>query len=581
MKKQFFIAAVALTLATSFLGCSRNYWDEINSPIVEVPDTTPTTYMSVAFALPLPASLASSDTRAAADGQDLNSPNFNNKGKWPGQDKIKKITVYVFKGDRDYATLEAKQDFPEYELTPDVVNGKLMVKPSKGIHVTSGKKTIFVVLNPTPETDLLLPSNLKTTSLALFKGKYESAELTLTNSAEGSVADKLAQVEADKDVIVMTGNEETLYVRDDITEEEAIGGTENFKRMEFSRAVARVVVTTSQDSYTLAAMNPSTGKEAANFLTISDLHYVVGQGENKFYFAEKRSSDGTAAYTSPAFSQVPTNTGYGTPDYITEYQQIGQHYDYSGLLKNQANNTSTVKGFTVKQRTAFSTNPSTEYELVKADLQSDLRGQFVLPTLHKFSNSEALSGYRKGNTAYVMVRARITPQKYIDNNGKVSTASLSPNTDLYYGLTTGYFYVNPAHVTNPMTRGIAGQKAYKYTKGIALYFSWLNPDEVNTPINSPVVRNNLYHIHITGVEALGSNWNPLVPKGVNNPDPFPKDNPLEPETPRLAPHEPLNVYTPLPQPKGGALPQDNVWMTVKVNVVQWRIHSAPTELSGL
>ena len=255
-----------------------------------------------------------------------------------------------------------------------------------------------------------------------------------------------------------------------------------------------------------------------------------------------------------------------------QYANFSDYYDYSGLFKNQASNTSTIKGFTVKQRTAFSTNPSTEYELVKADLQSDLRGQFVLPTLHKFSNSDALSSYRKGNTAYVMVRARITPQKYIDNNGKVSTTPLSPNTDLYYGQTTGYFYVNRAHVTDATKRGIPGQKAYKYAKGIVLYFSWLNPDEVNTPKNSPVVRNNLYHIHITGVEALGSNWNPLVPKGVNNPDPFLKDNPLEPETPRLAPHEPLNVYTPLPQPKGGALPQDNVWMTVKVNVVKWCTH---------
>lgn len=55
MKKQFFITAVALTLATSFFGCSRDYWDEINSPTVELTDTTPTTYMSVAFELPLPA----------------------------------------------------------------------------------------------------------------------------------------------------------------------------------------------------------------------------------------------------------------------------------------------------------------------------------------------------------------------------------------------------------------------------------------------------------------------------------------------------------------------------------------------
>ena len=108
-----------------------------------------------------------------------------------------------------------------------------------------------------------------------------------------------------------------------------------------------------------------------------------------------------------------------------QYANFSDYYDYSGLFKNQASNTSTIKGFTVKQRTAFSTDPSTEYELVKAVLQRDLRGQFVLPPA-QFSNSDALSGYRKGNTAYVMVRARITPQKYIDNNGKVSTAPFHP-----------------------------------------------------------------------------------------------------------------------------------------------------------
>lgn len=492
-------------------------------------------------------SLSPSETRAAADGQDLN--NFNFKGKWPGQDKIKKVSIYVFKGLKDYATLEAKQDYAENELTANVANRTLVVKPQKAFRVTSGKKTIYVMLNPTPETDILLPSNLNSTSLALFRGKYESAEFSPTNSANGSVADKLAHVEDGKDVIVMTASAKTLNMKDNVSETDALQGRRNYQKIEFRRAVARVLVTTSKDSYTLAAMDPATGKEAQNFLTISDLHYVVGQGEKKLYLNEKTSTDGTAAYTSPVFSQVPTNIQYGTPDYTTEYQRIGQYYDYSGLLKNQADNTSTVKGFTVKRRTPYSTNVGKEYELVEADLKANLRGEFVLPTLHKYSNNDVLSGYRKGNTAYVMVRARITPPKYIDNNGKVSTATLSPNTDLYYGQTTGYFYVNPDHVTNPMTRDIPSQKAYKYTKGIALYFSWLNPDVVNTPVNSPVVRNNLYHIQITGIEALGSNWNPLVPEGVYNPNTFPKDNPLKPQEPRFAPHEPLNVYTPLPQPK--------------------------------
>lgn len=427
-------------------------------------------------------------------------------------------------------------------------------------------------------------------------------------------ADEFVRTIDGKDVIVMTGEPVNVSVTA-APKQQVQNFSENTVTLNVERVVAKVLVNINNEislheadmklvyskrntqKYRLAMTQIRDINNLTSTAYLSDLTWTVVQGANDLYLLKKPAAateNITFEYQKGATPQLQVLTTEETTvkgkkidkadfwQMVTpQYANFSDYYDYSGLFKNQASNTSTIKGFTVKQRTAFSTNPSTEYELVKADLQSDLRGQFVLPTLHKFSNSDALSGYRKGNTAYVMVRARITPQKYIDNNGKVNTAPLSPNTDLYYGQTTGYFYVNRAHVTYATKRGIPGQKAYKYTKGIVLYFSWLNPDEVNTPKNSPVVRNNLYHIHITGVEALGSNWNPLVPKGVNNLDPFPKDNPLEPETPRLAPHEPLNVYTPLPQPKGGALPQDNVWMTVKVNVVKWRIHSAPTDLSGL
>lgn len=59
MKKQFFITAVALTLATSSLVAQ----DEINSPTVELTDTTPTTYMSVALELLL--TLSFRDSRSS------------------------------------------------------------------------------------------------------------------------------------------------------------------------------------------------------------------------------------------------------------------------------------------------------------------------------------------------------------------------------------------------------------------------------------------------------------------------------------------------------------------------------------
>ena len=50
--------------------------------------------MSVSFELP-----SANSTRAADDKQDENNPEFNNVGKWQGKDKIKSVTVYVFKVD--------------------------------------------------------------------------------------------------------------------------------------------------------------------------------------------------------------------------------------------------------------------------------------------------------------------------------------------------------------------------------------------------------------------------------------------------------------------------------------------------
>lgn len=347
-----------------------------------------------------------------------------------------------------------------------------------------------------------------------------------------------------------------------------------------------------RDSYTLAGYNPSNAQKENDFLTLDHLHYVVAQGENHLYFQQKVSTDGTAAFTTTAFDQVPTETDFNAAPYTQEYNQIGAHYDYAGLQKNQTNNTTSVKGFSVKVRNPFAPTPTTVEELAAADLKGELAGQYVLPTLHKFNTDETQSGYRKGNTPYVLVRARITPKQYINDSGQVSDAALADDVDLYYGLETGYFYVNKNHVTDVAHHGRAHQKAYKYTKRVALYFAWLNPDNPSKPLNSPVVRNNIYHLHITSIGQLGSNWNPLVPKDKDNPDPFPNDNPNEPTTPRVFPHDPLYKATPIPEPTpstpGGGGETPNVdetkpqpWMKIIVKVVKWRIHSTTAELNGL
>ncbi len=554
MKKQFFIAAAALMLASSLTSCSRDYWDELSED-KEQAAPKPTTFMTVAFTLP------KLSTRAgAADGQDLDAPNFNHHGKWAGTDKIDNLSVYVFNGDNNTAKLEIKKDFASTDLITKVEANQLFVKVKEPFLVSKGNKIIYVVINSTTESDALLPATVNSTTVQQFSEKYESAELSLVAATGGSVADKVAKLENNQHIILMTGAPIKKDMEDGVSKFEASTGTRNNASVQFKRAVSRVLVTTTKDSYTLAAYNPSNAQKENDFLTLDHLHYVVAQGENHLYFQQKISTDGTAAFTTPAFDQVPNETDFNAAPYAQEYNQIGAHYDYAGLQKNQTGNTTSVKGFSIKVRNPFAPTPTTVEELATADLNGELAGQYVLPTLHKFNTDEAQTGYRKGNTPYVLVRTRITPKQYIDDNGQVSNAALADDADLYYGLETGYFYVNKNHVTDVAHHGRANQKAYKYTKRVALYFAWLNPDNASRPLNSPVVRNNIYHLHIAGISQLGSNWNPLVPKDKDNPDPFPNDNPNEPTTPRVFPHDPLYKATPIPEPNhstpggGGSTP---------------------------
>ena len=44
-------------------------------------------------------------------------------------------------------------------------------------------------------------------------------------------------------------------------------------------------------------------------------------------------------------------------------------------------------------------------------------------------------------------------------------------------------------------------KVKKFVKGKVLYFVWVNPDKTSATewINSPAIRNNIYHIQIKGI----------------------------------------------------------------------------------
>ena len=587
MKKQFFVAAMALVLGAGFTACSS---DDLNvTPGTEV-NQKATTYMSVSFVLP-----TANSTRAAADGQDDADPKFNNVGKWAGKDKIEKVNVYVFDAT---GALEANPTYTTAQLSFTQVStgaDKAKVSANSAFKVKPGNKTVYVVVNPTTAAENLLniaanntltafETAYKSENLAFAKNSYRTTEYT---TGDETNAGEIAKVDNDKDIILMTGPAATPNIADNVSAAEAVSGAKNRADLTVQRAVARVFVTTSATSFTLKGMNPTSMTEEAGAITVSDLTYVVGQGENKFYFLQKDNggNDG-AAFTTPAFAQVPSSTDdYFTAAYQTVYTNIGKHYDYSGLWKNTAGSTK-VKGVTVPTRAAaFSSTPATELGNVTTDLNTALKGEFILPTLHKYNTDRAQSGYRKGNTSYILIRGYLTPKYVVDATGAVVNGStLAANADLYLGA-NGVFYADKATVRDAAKKGVAGQTAQKYVGRKVLYFVWINPDEVDgKPVNSPVIRNNIYHVSIKGISKVGANWNPLVPvvnpndpnitdpnnpsnpvnNNPNNPDPRP-DNDIEPKDPPVDPTDPISTK--------------ETWMSVNVNILPWAVHSYEVELS--
>ena len=584
MKKQFFVAAMALVLGAGFTACSS---DDLNAKTGTEVNQKATTYMSVSFELP-----SANGTRAADDKQDENDPEFNNVGKWAGKDKIEKVNVYVFNA---AGTLEAAPSYNDTQLAVTQVStgaDKAKVTPNSAFKVTPGQKTVYVVVNPTPAAEALLNATVNTTTLATFKAAYESSNLAFTNPSfrttyttdDETNAGEIAKVDNDKDIILMTGPAVAPNIADNVSENEAVSGVKNRADLEVQRAVARVYVTSKAATYNVAGIDPATGNVANDAATISDLTYVVAQGENKLYFLQKAGDPTTtgAAFTTPAFNQVPSTDDYWTTNFQTSYNTVGQHYDYSGLWKNTA--TGKSKGVSV---TSLSGSALSD---VTGDLNTKLKGEFVLPTLHKYvvktdANARQNTGYRKGNTAYILVRGYITPKSYVDANGDIQPGtSLGATADLFLGA-NGVFYADHNTVRDASKKGVAGQTAQKYVGRKVMYFVWINPDDLAKAVNSPVIRNNIYHVSIKGISKIGANWNPLVPvenpndpkitdpndptnpinNNPNNPDPRPKDNPYEPKDPPVDPKDPIS--------------SKETWMSVNVNILPWAVHSYEVELS--
>lgn len=661
MRKNVFAAALILALGVgSFAACSSD--DVVTPPQPGTETLGGTTFMTVRFAIP--------------QGSTQRSENYNFVGLWSGRDKIESYKAYIFNGTTGTDKLEAIQVLTSADFGTSVTSStnELVVTPTKAIRVQPGNKVVYVVVNPNATTDALLPSALATTTLAQFQAAYESKNLatagagvytsttvpsTFATSTANVAKIDLTTPTSPKDIIVMTGEPAgtggSFTVADGVTEAQAVNTTspQNQAAVKVKRTVARVVVTSTHADYTLKGDDPYTSGTVETGYTIgkvSNLHFVTAQNERELFFQQKEGTVNTsvknttiAKWTSPAISQDATDA-YGTSG-SSEAADILRQYDYTNLWKNRAN-ANMLGGNKVYQATPTGTN-WTAQEIGERAEDCD----FILPTTHEYVAPPVVAPntykYRKGNTAYVLVRAAFVPNEIqvgedyqaahpniaaamtagnitqyvtelraavptavINNDGTVATpvakttfstiAAGNEPAELVYGLGTHKFYSTEYASQDPVFGGVAGQPIQKFKKVVdasnnflgykMLYFAWVNPDEFPDWYNSPVYRNNIYHVEIDGIGGLGENWNPLVPATPskpnndkdhpNNPDPFIPNNQVTPPTPPTTPGVPV-VPTPITPPTpptppikpSDPLTQKKTHMSVKVTVLPWQVHS--------
>lgn len=591
MKKNLFAVAMLLTLSVgAFSACSSE--DPINSEQKVIEGTS---HMSLELSLP------QTSTRALDD-------DYNKVGEWAGKDDINSIQIYVFNAANQ---LEVKQTFTRGQFALVQKGGvagtananKAVIRPLEAIKVAPGAKKVYVVVNPTTETTAYLwtPTVVGSELTAfetLYKGVHEvalqnyesvptSGDVITTNAEQiAKTVNAAGTAEGNvKDQILMTGTLGTVDVIDGVTRTETLAdATKNRVIVEVVRDVARVMVTSKTPTFEIKGDNPTTESviETDHVIgVVSNLTYAVAQGERKLYF-QQRTDFQTPAYAFEGYADDQANEAAA---------QALQHYDYRGLWKNY--NATGISGKSIPTTALYHNDASK----ITEELERELSGEFILPNVHAAGDNAATTKYRKSNTAYILVRGLMTPAYVYTATGNgtpiTGAAFFENNTpkNFYLGA-NGRFYDSNETAHDVAKGGVPGQKTTLYKNGKVIYFAWINPDVVDGSgkgwLNSPVVRNNIYHFEISGLLRVGANWNPLVPpvplkpnepgydpqnpnkpnpNQPNNPDPkpTPEQNPNEPPTPPVQPEEPL---TP-----------NETWMSVETRILPWKVHTYSSPLT--
>lgn len=450
----------------------------------------------------------------------------NPKGTWNGKDAIKTIAVYIV----DNANISSGDyDESKFNITPAAADGStnISITPKEAILTTPGEKSVYVLINADPKIKAYLDA--AATPFA-FKRAYAAAVNLITAQEAAKTEGTAGNLE---DVIMMTNAKEcTVTVAEGVTKDqaEAAQNPQNRASVEVKRAVARVLLTTTAETYEVKYKN---GDKMG---TIKDITYAVAQGEKSFYLMQMVDNN---IIKTPAYDFVPEKLADNYKLTADSYAKMGEYYDYSDLY--------------TKDRNAVAATDLSD--ALKIGAQSLKQSAFMFEASHKYGKTADDTDFRRANTPYVLVRAKFVPAKFEDGD----VATYTEGTTFYMG-ENGRFYLDKANVTNEKKGGIKDQKYYTYENAKVIYYAFVNPDMPGKTLNAPAYRNNIYHISVTGFKTIGMTWNPLFPEDPDtpnpkNPDPKPSNDPVPPITP------------------GETNTPKETYMSVDVTVIPWNVHT--------
>ena len=484
-----------------------------------------------------------SDMRAGGDDE----KEHNYVGQWNGKDAIESIAVYIV----DNATISSGDyaigDFTINKATTDPADdGKaITITPKKAILTTPGEKSVYVLIN----ADAKIKAYLDAAETPFAFKKAYAAAVDVISAQEAAKPNA-----AKEDVIMMTNSKEcTVTVEEGVTKDqaEATTGAKNRASVEVKRAVARVLLTTTEKEYTV---NYKNGDPMG---TIKDITYAVAQGEKSLYLTQKTELvDAKNIIKTPAYDFLPVASGNKLE--TASYEGMYKNYDYSDLKATVDN----------PRAAAVATDLTTA---LKIGAQSLTQSAFMFEASHKFGEIDN-TGFRRANTPYVLVRAKFVPAKFEDAD--VETTYTEGN-DFYMG-ENGRFYIKKENVTDETKHGVKDQKFRTYVKGKVLYYAFVNPDDAKKTVNAPAYRNNIYHISVKGFKTIGTNWNPFFPEDPDDPGKIGGGTPGKPNNPDPRPEGEL---LPPPITPGETNTPKETYMSVDVTVIPWNVHTYEIELT--